>query len=237
LKKSALVFGGSGEIGSAIADVLSEEDFEVVIADIAKPPREIKAHYVPADLTQEADVKRAIRYAQDNFGRIDVIINSQGVYQIARIENSETEDWDKIIDVNLKSVFLVCREAVKLMKWQKTGYIINIASMAGLRGKAGESVYSASKFGVIGLTKVLFEELRNTGVKVSAVCPASVDTKLLRKEVELTEKERRKILKPEDVAWAVMNLLHLGKNENRIIVPLDIKIELNKLQRKEERAK
>jgi len=230
--KSALVFGGSGGIGSAIVNELKHLGYKVIIADRRGPSEDLADKYVACDATQAADVKRAIAFAQQNYGSVDVVVNAQGVYLLDSFEEMSSEKWQKIIDVNLTSVFLVCKEAVPLMRWQRGGgYIVNIASMSGIHGRAGKSAYCASKFGVIGLTESLFEELRGTNVRITAVCPASVDTALTNNKHLLKRVEIEKILQPEDVAKAVGELVESPKRVLRKKVELEIELIIDKYQR------
>jgi len=230
--KSVIIFGGSGGIGSAITQTLKHLGFAVAIADIRPTDTKVADFFIPTNATREVDIKRAISTAQEKFGSIDVVINCQGVYFVDKIENTPVEEFDKMIDTNLRSVFLVCKNVVPLMKFKKSGYIVNLASMAGLRGKAGEGAYCASKFGVVGLTDALFEELKGTGVRVTAVCPTSVDTPFLNKAVELSEEELEKILRPSDIGRIVGELVTSHPRVLRKIVPIEIEIEIDKLKKK-----
>ncbi|MDH4358509.1 MAG: SDR family oxidoreductase [Candidatus Berkelbacteria bacterium] len=230
--KGALVFGGSGGIGTAIAEELKDLDYKIVVADRRGPKPETCDHYVPVDVTKEADIKRAISFTQDNFGTLDAVINSQGIYILEAAELTKVSDWRKIIEVNLSSVFLVCKHTIPIMKWQRQGgYIINIASMSGLRGRAGKAAYCASKFGVIGLTESIYEELRGTKIRITAVCPASVDTSLTNNKHLLKRDEIEKILQPEDVARAVGELVESNPRVLRKTVVLDIELKIDKFQR------
>ena len=230
--KSALVFGGSGGIGIAIVKTLKDLGFKVVIADKRGPEPGRGDFYIPVDATQETDVKRAIAFAQSNFGSVDVVVNSHGVYLLEGIEETTYPEWKRVIEVNLNSVFLVCKHVIPLMKWQREGgYIINIASMSGLHGKAGKSAYCASKFGVVGLTESLFEELRGSNVRITAVCPASVNTPLTNNKHLLKRSEIEKILQPEDVAKTVGELATSNKRILRRTVILEIEKWVDKYSR------
>jgi NAD(P)-dependent dehydrogenase (short-subunit alcohol dehydrogenase family) len=210
--------------------VLEQFGYEIVIADLEKVGGE---HSIQCNATDEADVKKTLDYCKDHFNGIDVVVNCQGIFSVARIENTSEEIFDKMVDVNLKSVFLVCKNAIPIMKWRKEGYIVNLASMAGLRGKKGEGAYCATKFGVVGLTEAIFEELRGTGVRISAVCPSSVDTSLLKNEVKLSRFELEKVLKPEDIARIVAELVTSNPRVLRKIVPVEVALVIDKLNRKE----
>jgi len=228
--KTALIFGGSGEIGQGIKRVLEGLKFKVVTADLKGTGD--REDQILCDATSEADVKRAIALANERLGKIDVVINAQGIYALDKIEKTAPEVFDRVVAVNLKSVYLVCKNILPQLKQQKSGYIVNIASMAGLRGRAGQSVYCASKFAVVGLTESLFEELKGTGVRATAVCPTSVDTKFLKGTVRVYASEREKILRPNDVARVIAELVTSHPRVLRKVVSLDIALEIDKLHRK-----
>lgn len=228
--KTALIFGGAGEIGSSIKQVLEKLGYEVLISDIKGPTN--KDYFIIGDAASELDVKRVISVARDRVKDIDVVVNAQGFYELNKIDKTEPEIWDKLMNVNAKSVFLVCKSIIPYMKLRKKGYIVNIASMAGLRGREGQSAYCASKFAVVGLTESLFEELKGTGVRVTAVCPTSVNTKFLKDSVRFYGSEAEKILRPNDVARVVAELVTSHPRVLRKIVSLDIELEIDKLNRK-----
>jgi len=230
--KSALIFGGAGGIGTAIAKKLKELGYKVMIADLRQPSGQLADYYIATDVTYEIDIKRALAAAQDRFGLIGAVISCQGVYVVEAAEKTALADWERMITVNLKSVFLVCKNVVPIMRRQKSGYIVNLASMAGLRALPGEAAYCASKFGVVGFSEALFEELKDTGVRITAVCPSSVDTPLLHRALRLTGIERKKVLQPEDVAAVVAELICSPPRVLRRIVPIEIAHPLNKLERK-----
>ena len=230
--RTILIFGGNGGIGTAIRLAAAKQGFNVVVADLIVPKKDQGFDFISADLTKEADVKRAILYALEKYQTVDVVVNCQGTYKIDSIENTTSESLEEMLDVNLKTVFLVCKNIVPVMKWRRGGYIINIASMSGLRGKKGQAAYCASKFAVVGLTEALYEELRGTGVRVSAVCPTSVNTKMLSKQIKMTEAEEKKILQAEDVALVVMELANSNPRVYRKIVPIEIEIDIDKLDKK-----
>lgn len=230
--RTMLVFGGSGGIGVAICTLALKQGFNLVIADLREAEKDIACDFIATDLRQEAQVKRAILYTLEKYQTIDVVVNCQGVYKIDPIEKTTSDDLDEMLDTNLKTVFYVCKNIVPVMKWRRGGYIVNIASMSGLRGKRGQVGYCASKFAVIGLTEALYEELKGTGVRISAVCPTSVNTKMLNKQVKLAPAEEKKILQAEDVAEVVMNLVSSNQRVYQKIVPIEIDVEIDKLDRK-----
>lgn len=232
--RTALIFGGAGEIGSSIKKVLERLRFKVLVADIKGPTE--SEDFIISDATSEADVKRVIALANERLKGLDVVINAQGIYELNKIEKTETDTWDKVLNINAKSVFMVCKNVIPQMKLQKNGYIINIASMAGLRGREGQSAYCASKFAVVGLTESLFEELKGTGVRITAVCPTSVNTKFLKDNVRFYSSEAEKVLQPNDVARVVAELVTSHPRVLRKTVSLDIELEIDKLHRKKSKS-
>jgi len=178
--KSMLIFGGTGQIGLSIAQAASQAGYFVVLADIKKPNVQDDFEFIAIDATSEVQVKKAILFMLEKTSKARCGCQLPRRYKVGRIEKTSPEELDKLLEVNLKSVFLVCKGVVPIMKWQKNGYIVNIASMAGLRGKQGETAYCASKFAVVGLTDALFQELQGTGVRISAVCPSSFKHHLLK---------------------------------------------------------
>ena len=131
------------------------------------------------DVRKRKDVERVIDECLGQFGRIDILVNNAGVAVYKPIEATTDEQWDRIIDTNLKGTFLFLRHVIPVMKKQTAGIIINISSGLGVEGLAGFSAYCASKFGVVGLTQVMADELTGSGVRVYAVLPGAVDTTLI----------------------------------------------------------
>jgi NAD(P)-dependent dehydrogenase (short-subunit alcohol dehydrogenase family) len=131
------------------------------------------------DVREQREVKAIVNRCVKHFGRIDVLINNAGVGAYKPIEETTEKEWDSIIDTNLKGTFLFLRQVIPVMKRQKAGVLINISSGLGVEAEADFSAYCASKFGVIGLTKVVADELSGLGIRVYAVLPGAVDTKLL----------------------------------------------------------
>jgi 3-oxoacyl-[acyl-carrier protein] reductase len=131
------------------------------------------------DVRKRKDVERIMNECLERFGRIDILVKNAGVAAYKPIEATTDEEWNRIIDTNLKGTFLFLRHILPVMKQQKTGIIINVSSGLGVEGMAGFSAYCASKFGVIGLTQVAADELAGSGVRVYAVLPGAVDTTLI----------------------------------------------------------
>ena len=210
--KVAIVTGGNRGIGKAISLALAKEGANIVIA--AQNEKTMKATceevkklgvdciYVKTDVSKSLDVKNMIKKTKNHFKKIDILINNAGVAIRKTLEKTTEKEYDWIMDVNVKGIFLCTKEVVLHMIKQKSGTIINISSGAGKTGFPELSVYGASKFGVIGITESLAAEVNEYGIKVYAVCPGATDTDMFRSmypELEPT-------LKPEDIAKKVLML-------------------------------
>ncbi|MCK5342099.1 MAG: SDR family oxidoreductase, partial [Candidatus Heimdallarchaeota archaeon] len=151
------------------------------------------------DLTKEEDTKKLVETTLNQFGRIDILVNNAGVGKFKRIDDFTLDDYNFIFDVNVKGLFLLTKNVVPLLIAQKSGHIINISSIAGKNGFKSGTLYSASKHAVQGFTWSLREDIKEYGIKVTAICPGSVVTRFGGKEVDKVEWS----LEPEDVAHAV----------------------------------
>lgn len=208
--QTALVTGGSKGIGRAICLALAKEGANVIIA--ARNENEIKetvdklkamgskALAIRADMRSEEDVRRLISMTIDKCGRLDILINNAGVAYKKRLEETTLEEYEKIMDTNLKGVFLCTKYAIPYLRESKNGKIINISSIGGLHGLQDFSVYCASKFGVNGITESIVAELEGK-IKVYAICPGAVDTDMYRSIYS-----ERPPLKPEHIAEKVLEL-------------------------------
>jgi 3-oxoacyl-[acyl-carrier protein] reductase len=201
--KAALVTGGSRGIGRATglllaragADValgyrLDQKGAESALAEIVRGGR--RALAVQGDLSRHKDAETAVRRTVEAFGRLDILVNNHGIWKDGPIETMSEAEWDETLDVNLKGVFFCTQAAVPVMKRQRFGRIINIASTAGQRGEALHSHYAASKGGIISFTKSLGPELCRHGILVNCVAPGWVDTDM--SAAALAGQEREKIL-------------------------------------------
>ena len=184
--KVAIVTGGSRGIGLAIARSLAEDGASVVVSgrDAARLDAAVKeleslgapALGVPADATKREDADRLVEVTRERFGRIDVLVNNAGITRDQLLVRMKDDDWDQVLDTNLRGVFLMTRAVGKVMMRQKSGRIINIASAAGAMGNPGQVNYSAAKAGVIGLTKASGRELAHWNILVNAVAPGLIET-------------------------------------------------------------
>lgn len=182
----AIVTGGSRGIGRAVARCLAEDGASVVVsgldpARLEAATKELEGLGVPvqgvvADAARREDAERLVDQTKDRFGRIDVLVNNAGITRDALLVRMKDEDWDRVLDVNLRGAFLMTRAVAKVMMRQKGGRIINIASAAGAMGNPGQANYSAAKAGLIGLTKAVARELSRWGILVNAVAPGLIET-------------------------------------------------------------
>lgn len=186
-RPAALVTGGGRGIGRAICLALAKEGFDLCInyaagSSAAEQTAEecrglgVQAVVLQADVTNPAECQNLVEKAAGTFGRLDVLVNNAGVNADKLILRMQEADFDKVIDTNLKGAFFCCKAACKLMMRQRYGRIINISSVVGLHGNAGQSNYAASKAGLIGLTKSLAKEFAARGVTVNAVAPGFIET-------------------------------------------------------------
>jgi len=211
----AVITGGGSGIGKAIAQSLADRGASVVVCGrrsdpLAETVRLIerkmgKAFALPMDVRDWSQVSATVNRVLDRFGRIDILVNNAGIAMAKPMLETTEADWDEIIDINLKGVFLCCKAVLPTMTKTGDGVIVNVSSILGMTGTAKFGAYCASKFGVIGLTQVLAEELKPHGIRVYAVCPGPTDTDLHRKIVG--QEAARKATPPEKVAARVISLV------------------------------
>lgn len=220
--KNAIVTGGSQGIGTAASLELAKEGANVcltyrrhedearAVADqIIKMGR--KAICVACDIAVFTEAEAAVKTAVEAFGRIDILVNNAGMNWDGVCWKMSEEQWDRVIAVNLKGYFNVTRQVAPLLKEQKYGKIINVTSINGMRGKFGQTNYSASKAGIIGYTKAVAKELGAFGVNVNAVAPGLIETAMLKKseardkivDLAMGEMALKRIGQPEDLASVI----------------------------------
>ncbi len=213
--KVALVTGGSRGIGAAISRALAEAGAKVAVnyrtgEDAAEAiAGEIGGLAVQADVSSPEEAQALVERVEGELGDVDALVNNAGVTRDTLIARMSDEDWEAVIDTNLRGTFNTCRAVARKMLRRKTGSIVNLSSVVGMHGNPGQANYAASKAGIIGLTKALARELGSRGVRVNAIAPGYIATELTD---VLNERQRGLILQntplgrlgePEDVAGAV----------------------------------
>lgn len=221
--KVALVTGGARGIGQVVGETLAGMGAHVILADVNKDGAEQAAEAicknggsasaVQLNVTQSGDVQKVFDSISKEFKLLDILVNNAGITRDGLMIRMKEEDWDLVLSINLKGAFLCSQQAAKQMIKQKGGAIVNIASIVGLMGNAGQANYSASKAGLIGLTKTTAREVASRGIRVNAVAPGFIDTDMTR---QLNEEVRSQLIgqipmaclgQPQDVADSVAFLV------------------------------
>jgi 3-oxoacyl-[acyl-carrier protein] reductase len=216
-KKVAIVTGAGRGIGRAIALRLAqagchvaalartEADLEEMSQQAVLVSADNKVLRLPVDITRDADVEEAMRVIVERLGRISILINNAG-FAPPRASALKTAlaDWDRTLATCLRGPMVLTRLALPDMLAHRQGAIVNIVSIAGKRGRAGEAAYAAAKFGLLGFTQALHEEVRNYGIKVTAICPGLVDTEFIPPSKRF---DRAKFLQPADIADLVFEVI------------------------------
>jgi len=227
--KVAIVTGASRGIGRAISIALARENATVVLA--ARSIQQLQetagqvtqaggtAHIIHIELTDEQSIRNLVQVTSDKLGRLDILVNNAGVTHSAPLEQTSTEDWQRCISINARAPFILCREALPLLKKSPAAHIINISSVVGIKGYPQQSAYTASKHAVRGMTMSLAEELRGTNIRVHLLCPGGVDTDMVdRVRPDIAKDD---LIKPEEIAELVLYLVtHKG---NAVIDELRIR--------------
>ena len=221
--KVALVTGAAQGIGKAVAILLARNGADMVVSDVnlekaGETAKEIeaigrKAMAIRVDVAHLGDVEQMVDAVLEGFGRIDILVNNAGITRDKLILRMTEEDWDAVLSINLKGTFNCTKAVVKQMSKQRSGKIVNIASVSGEMGNAGQANYSASKAGVIGLTKTIAREFAQRGINVNAVAPGYIQTPMTETLPDKVKEELRRMIPlerlglPEDVAEAVLFLV------------------------------
>ncbi len=224
-KKVAVVTGGSRGIGKAIARLYVQQGASVAIlgtnlekgTEAASELRTLlqqdqKILFYQADVADSAQVEKTMEQIYGDFGQIDILVNNAGVTRDNLLMRLSEADWDRVLNTNLKSIFNTCKAVIRPMMKNRQGKIINITSVVGLMGNAGQTNYAASKAGMIGFTKSLAKELGSRGICVNCIAPGFIETDMTG---ALNEKQRESILgqiplqkmgEPQDIAYAALYL-------------------------------
>jgi NAD(P)-dependent dehydrogenase (short-subunit alcohol dehydrogenase family) len=222
--KVALVTGAGGGIGRATARAFAREGASVVVADIDEGANRETARLIEedgglviavrCDVTSNLDVKAALHAAVDTFGGLDVAFNNAGIEQSTMPAADITEqDWDRVLAVNLRGVYLCMKHEIPLLLQRGGGAIVNTSSGAGIKGFAGGAAYGAAKFGIIGATKCAALDYASTGIRINAICPGIIDTGMIERVFGSTNVGHQAILdqepigrmgRPDEIAAAVL---------------------------------
>ena len=225
----ALVTGASRGVGRAISVALAAEGATVVLAgravDKLKETSKLvektggKAEIVELELADEESIKNCIKAVGDKFGRLDILVNNAGITHSAKLEETATEDWDICMAVNARGPFIVCRQAIPLLKKSEAAAIINISSVVGIKGYPLQSAYTASKHALRGMSISLAEELKGTNIRVHVLCPGGINTEMVGRVRPDIKKDE--LIDPAEIAELVVYLVtHKG---NAVIDELRIR--------------
>lgn len=217
--KVALVTGAGRGIGRAVAFALANEGVNIGLfarteADLKEVANElealgVKVAFAAVDIASKEEVDQAVKKITSELGTMDILINNAGIGKFATLLDMEPEEWKRIIDVNLMGAYYVTRAVLPQLIEKNGGDIINISSTNGLNGAATSSAYSASKFGLIGLTESLAQEVRRNNIRVTALTPSTVATELAVSTNLIRENNNEKYMQPEDIAEFIVSQLKL----------------------------
>ena len=213
--KVAIVTGSGRGIGRSIALTLARSGARVSLAARTEAQLEAvraeieafggQAVGFPTDITREEEVVSLVRNTVERFGRLDILVNNAAVGVFEALVETTTEQWDHLFAVNARGPFLLCREAIPYLKQQEQAFIINISSVVGVKGYANQAAYSASKHALMGMTSALAKEVHEDGIRVHAVCPGGVDTRLIAQA--RPDLDRSVLMQTQEIADIVLFLV------------------------------
>lgn len=226
--KTAIITGGASGIGFATAQLFAEEGAQVVIADINVEQGKLAEHkinsaggravFVACDVTRAQDCQRAVRVAVETFGKLDILFNNAGIIRRADVIGTREEEWDRVMAVNVKSIFLMSKYAIPEIVKQGGGAIVNTGSGWGIKGGRNAVSYCASKGAVVNMTRAMAIDHGSQNIRVNCVCPGDTDTPMLRNEAqqlgqvedeflaEAKERPLNRYAQPIEIAQAVLYL-------------------------------
>ncbi|MHA7274176.1 glucose 1-dehydrogenase [Arthrobacter sp. TMT4-20] len=230
IDKVALISGGARGIGAAVAARLHGEGAKVVIGDVLDAEGQQTAerigsgvHYVHLDVTSPQDWEAAVGAAVEMFGALDVVINNAGVVDFAPIEDYTLEQWDRVIGINLTGTFIGIKSSIAALKRSRGASIVNISSIAGIRGYEAISAYTASKFGVRGLTKSAALDLGRYGIRVNSIHPGVISTPMTENvPIDMSRVALGRVGHPGEVANLV---LYLASDESSFVTGAEFVID------------
>ena len=218
--KTALITGAGKGLGKAIAIALAAEGVNVALVgrtekDLTSLAHALKAYNIQttvavADVSDMAAVNQAVAHVKSELGAIDILVNNAGIGAFGKFMDLEPAKWKQIIDINLMGVYYVTRAVLPAMIERQIGDIINVSSTAGKNGSAQTSAYSASKFGLIGLSESLMQEVRKHNIRVSTMLPSTVATDMAI-DLKLTDGNPDNVMQPEDFAELLVSQLKLNR--------------------------
>lgn len=238
-ERVAVVTGGSRGIGKSICVALAKEGYDIVTCYTSNPASVedtlaackefgVEAYAVQANVANSEDVDKLFAEVNDKFGRVDVLVNNAGITRDNLMLRMTEDDFSQVIDVNLKGAFLCSKVASKMMLKKKYGRIINISSVVGISGNAGQVNYASSKAGLLGMTKSIAKELGGKGITANAVAPGFIQTEMTEQLSDEAQKywqgqiPRKRLGKPEDIANAVCFLASEAADYiTGVVLPVD----------------
>jgi 3-oxoacyl-[acyl-carrier protein] reductase len=221
---TAIVTGSGRGIGREIAVLLAGRGVDVVVcsrtqSEIDDTVRVIKSIHpgvlgVKCDVSNSSEVENLVKKTVEEFGSTDILVNNAGIFTVKRLVDTSEKEWDEILGVNLKGAFLCSKAVLPYMLRNNAGTIINVSSGAGKAGFDSLSAYCASKFGMMGLTESLAWEVAGHHIRVMAICPGEVATRMQESDPEYYRENRERMLKPEEVAAKVVDMIFSSKYKN-----------------------